>query len=40
MNIGEALIHSIPISEVQDMKSHVLQALGKSPNNFFFDVSS
>ena len=28
----EALIHSISISEVQDVKSHVLGVLGKTPN--------
>jgi hypothetical protein len=28
--IKEALIHSIPISEVKDMKSNVLQALKAS----------
>jgi hypothetical protein len=27
----EALVHSIPISEVKDMKSDVLQALKGSP---------
>ena len=39
MNMG-ALIHSIMISEVKDMKSQVLRVLRKAPTKKNFEVSS